>query len=312
MVVFIGEGDESSPLVGIIQGRYPDVEDIIKQGGEEMEFLENVTRTKYGPRNSISRGQGPPAAEEIPTFPHPPVKKWPTQELDQACSSERYERHHCLAPCRISPKPNPHLYCYFLGIECHNSPLHEPAHPTPRTRNTIIRLIAPRHGGPCTTWAPQYLDFNFQEDEDPSWDLPPLLRPQTQLATLPNANLLGWGLATQLTSYQRQTLVSLGFEEDIIPARNVDNFPLLIELLSHVSDHLLETKVTMKEFPSNQKGSLSQIPFTDRILEDTEPQTLIRISSKGGITRAPSNFSVHIANAAETCRFRIRRHINEQ
>ncbi|KAI5694887.1 hypothetical protein M8J75_007234 [Diaphorina citri] len=34
-------------------------------------------------------------------------------------------------------------------------------------------------------------DFNFQEDEDPNWDLPPLLRPQTQLATLPNANLLG-------------------------------------------------------------------------------------------------------------------------
>ncbi|KAI5753007.1 hypothetical protein M8J77_022619 [Diaphorina citri] len=84
MVVFIGEGDESSPLVGIIQGRYPDVEVIIKQGGEEMEFLENVTRTKYGPRISISRGQGPPAAEEIPTFPHPPVKKWPAQELDQA------------------------------------------------------------------------------------------------------------------------------------------------------------------------------------------------------------------------------------
>ncbi|KAI5735555.1 hypothetical protein M8J77_020038 [Diaphorina citri] len=52
MVVFIGEGDESSPLVGIIQGRYADVEDIIKQGGEEMEFLENVTRTKYGVSSS--------------------------------------------------------------------------------------------------------------------------------------------------------------------------------------------------------------------------------------------------------------------
>ncbi|KAI5722881.1 hypothetical protein M8J76_015199 [Diaphorina citri] len=52
MVVFIGEGDESSPLVGIIQGRYAEVEDIIKQGGEEMEFLENVTRTKYGVSSS--------------------------------------------------------------------------------------------------------------------------------------------------------------------------------------------------------------------------------------------------------------------
>ncbi|KAI5709409.1 hypothetical protein M8J76_017280 [Diaphorina citri] len=97
-------------------------------------------------------------------FPHPPVKSWPSPELDRACAAKYHERHHWAAPCRTSPRPSPDLYCCLLGVECHLPPPSAPvaslpapaphpqmpspsvpSRPTPRPW-PIIRPITPQPG----------------------------------------------------------------------------------------------------------------------------------------------------------------------
>lgn len=79
------------------------------------------------------------------------------------------------------------------------------------------------------------------------------------------------------------------------------------QLLLHVHNTLSKSKVSLKPFPTNSKGSLAQIPFNRRVEEDHDVEQYRRISQKSGASCSQSNFSVHIQGCANVCRFRCQR-----
>lgn len=141
----------------------------------------------------------------------------------------------------------------------------------------------------------------------PDWNLPPNLAPVAP-ATVPTVGLLGWARRERITQDAQDALTAANFAEDDFGVRNIFNIPINVKLIEYVANMLNSSKCAVKAIPPTSRfGSLAQIPYQRRAIDDAVPEPFRVISGKRGITCSYTQANVHIACSAATFRYRIQR-----
>lgn len=152
--------------------------------------------------------------------------------------------------------------------------------------------------------------------ENGDWNLPEALAPRAATAGNPTVQLLGWKQSERLTDMQRSVLRSAGFSANDFGVMNVGNIPVNELLMQSISGYIRSSKAQCFKQPLNTHiGSIAQVPFSEKILDDVDVQPEIGVNPNlllcGKLMRTSTckQFSIHIASISSTFRYRVKRSI---
>lgn len=141
----------------------------------------------------------------------------------------------------------------------------------------------------------------------PDWNLPAGLAAGAP-AQNPTNNLLGWSTRERLTQDAEDALTSANFMIEQFNVENILSIPLQVKLIEYVANMLGSSKCPVKGLlPTTRTGSLAQVPFTSRAIDDTRLEPYKNISAKRGITNSYTQSGIHIACSSATFRYRLQR-----
>lgn len=153
------------------------------------------------------------------------------------------------------------------------------------------------------------------------WNLPQALQPLTAYgAGMPTAQMLGWRASERLTDTQRGVLGAAGFEADDFGVNNIGNIPVNELLMQSIAGYIRSSKMQCFKTPTNtHTGSIAQVPFSEKILDEEDlrhpddeliaPNPNKLLCGKLMRTSTFTQFSIQIAKASSTFRYRVKRSV---
>nr|UQE85436.1 putative capsid protein [Zeya Brook partiti-like virus 1] len=157
--------------------------------------------------------------------------------------------------------------------------------------------------------------------ENTLWDLPQGLRPLAVCgAGMPTAQMLGWRASERLTDTQRGVLGAAGFEAEDFGVNNIGNIPINELLMQSIAGYIRSSKTQCFKAPINTHiGSIAQVPFSEKILDEDDlrlpdeeqalPNANRLLCGKLMRTSTCTQFSIQIATASSTFRYRVKRSV---
>jgi len=146
-----------------------------------------------------------------------------------------------------------------------NEPLSDDVDPNPSLDNNTALKYA-TFPQPIVAYLKMMMDLkhHLNNTRDIFWILPSTIRPTNKNFNQPSPHLLGYFPAEDLTVEQVAAYGQCGVDGQTFTGTNVNNIPLLYEVISFVSGQIEAAlpDCWLDTFPENENGSAAQLPLS--------------------------------------------------